>query len=369
MTKSTEMFFALLRLSIDEGSFDSSPVFSNAEKSDWEQLFELSARQGSILLTYGGLHRLSAETQPPRKLKLRWCANVVKGSERYDRYKRAIAKLSLLLSEKDIDLLIIKGVTISELYPVPYYREGGDVDVYLFGKAQQANDLISSKNIEVKLCIAKHSAFIFDGVVIENHYTFFDTNLSFQRESNLYQRMENMLTGMFSKDSCPMINSLNAHKLPPQAAALYLIGHTFRHFCSIDINIRQLCDWTVFFSKCAENIDRYLLESQIRTLGLKDFVTGVNAFCSDYLGFKPAFMIPSKKDAETERLILKMAMQYRVAPIIHIPAVGVLRHIAFRNRIYNRYLGPINLSEFLLPEVKSYFSYLLKRKRRSKSSK
>lgn len=363
MTKSTEMFFALLRLSINEGG-DSQPVFINAKDSDWEQLFALSARQGSILLTYGGLHHLSQESQPPRKLKLRWCANVVKGSERYDRYRRTIAKLSLLLSEKNIGLLIIKGVTISELYPVPCYREGGDVDIFLFGRARQANKLISSLGIKIKHSTSKHSAFMFDGVMVENHQTFFDTNLSFRRESRLYQKMEDMLTGMFSEKSCPTINLGSARKLPPQAAAFYMIGHTFRHFCCIDINVRQLCDWMVFFTASGKDIDNKLLAAQIRKLGIEDFVRGINAFCAIHLGFQPSFLRPGKKDMASAELILKMVMRYRVAPKIHVPVIGVLRYFVFRNRIYNKYLGRIGLSEFLLPELKSYFAYLLKRRRR-----
>ncbi len=368
MINSVNMFFSLLRLSLnaDKNKIDRcSSTFVGAESNDWEQLFELSVRQGVLLLCYGGLQYLPKESQPPRKLKLRWCVNVVKGCERYDHYKCIIAKLSNLLSENNIALLIIKGVTISELYPVPYFRESGDIDIYLFKKAEQANNLISSLGVKKEEGIEKHSIFIIDGIPIENHYTFFDTALQFQRESQLYQKMENMLHGMFSQNTCPTIKRDNIYQLPPQAAALYLIGHTFRHFCCLDVNIRQMCDWTIFFSKNEEYIDSELLASQIDELGLREFVCHINSFCSNYLGFNPYFIIPQKREAATEEFILKTIMRYRVNPKIHIPVFGVLRYLFRRNNIYRKYLGKVDITEFLLPEIKSYFAYLLKHRWRS----
>lgn len=363
MINPVDMFFSLLRLSLnaDKNNIDSDlSAFLNAGNEDWEQLFELSIRQGVLLLCYGGLQYLPKESQPPRNLKLRWCVNVVKGSDRYDHYKCVIAKLSTLLLENNISLLIIKGITISELYPVPYFRESGDIDIYLFKKAALANNLISSLGIKKEGEIEKHSTFILDGVPIENHYTFFDTTLQFQRESQLYQKMENILNSMFSEDTCPTIKGDNIYQLPPQAAALYLIGHTFRHFCCLDINIRQMCDWTIFFSENEEYIDNELLSSQINELGLSEFVCHINSFCSEYLGFNSYFITPQKKDATTENFILKTILRYRVNPKRHIPVFGVLSYLFRRNNIYRKYLGKVDIREFLLPEMKSYFVYLLK---------
>ena len=364
MTRSTEMFFGLIRMSIHGGETDESPAFVNAAKAYWGDLFALSARQGTVLLAYGGLQYLPDELQPPRKLKLRWCANVVKGSERYDHHRKVITKLSQLFSDNGISMAVLKGLSISGLYPVPYYREGGDIDVYLFGSADKADKLIASHGIEVSHNIPKHSAFIFDGLMVENHRTFFDTDLRFRRESEFYGKMEDMLSSMFSKGDCPAMELGHALRLPAQAAALYFIGHTFRHFCCTDINIRQLCDWTVFLTQCRPQIDSTLLSAQIKELGLESFVTGINSFCSTNLGFRPYFMVPDRPDTKSERTIMNMVMKYRTESNKRIPVIGVVRNIFFRNRLYKKYLGRIRPSEFLYPELKSYFSYLRKRVRR-----
>lgn len=363
MTELIDMLFTLLRLSLhtEENSTDNClSAFPNVNSEEWEQMFDLSVRQGVLLLSYGGLQYLPTELQPPRKLKLRWCVNVLKASERYDHYKSVISKLSNLLSENNISLLVIKGITISELYPVPYFRESGDIDIYLSGNTEQVNELISPLGIRKQGGIPKHSTFILDGIPIENHYTFFDTTLRFKRESQLYQKMENILDGMISESKYSPINIGNAYTLHPQVAALYFIGHTFRHFCCLDMNIRHMCDWTVFFSKSKKDIDMDLLAAQIKELGLEKFVRHINSFCSHYLGFKPYIIIPQRIDGESGEFIMKTVIQYRFIPKVHIPIFGVLCYLFRRNSIYKKYMGKVKVSEFLLPEIKNYFMYLLK---------
>jgi len=363
MTHHIDMFFALLRLSLNRGEEyinNSIPVFSHTDNKDWDLLFNLSVRQGVLLLSYGGLQYLPVKYQPSHKLKLRWCVNVIKGRERYEHYESVIAKLSNLFSDNSIDLLIIKGITISELYPIPYFRESGDIDIYLSDEAEQANELILSLGMRKEGGIPKHSTFVVEGVPIENHYTFFDTVLEFKKEGLLYQKMENILKSMLFEKKRLSPDYDNVSQLSPQAAALHFIGHTFRHFCSLDMNIRQMCDWTMFFSKYEKNIDIELLSSQVKELGLEKFVCHINAFCSGYLAFRTYFMHPSEADKKASEFILKTIMQYRVVPPIHIPVFWVLQYLFRRNIIYKRYLGKVNNSEFLFPELKSYFKYLFR---------
>ena len=310
------------------------------------------------------------EEQPPRKLKLRWVANVVRGNERWAHYKQVVRDLSNLLSERGLSPVIMKGSTISALYPVPWHREGGDIDIYLFGEGGRANELASSLGIKVHHPTAKHSAFVFRGVTVENHRSFFDTGSLFRREGALYKKMERMLTGMITPESCPEIDLGSARGLPPGAAALFLVGHTFRHFCGVDINARHLCDWVVFFDKHKKEIDSKVLKHQIEELHLEKFVTAINSFCRAHLGFEPALFAGDddpasrKRERRSERFILRMITRYRLVPRVHIPVAGVLRHLFFRNRIYNEYLARIAPSEFLLPELKRYVLWLTTRFRR-----
>lgn len=358
MTKQRMMFFALLRMSIFGNRSEDLSVFTNAKTADWDEIFALSTRQGVIQLAYGGLQYLPAEIHPPRKLKLRWCANVIKGNERYDRYQNTVHKLSLLFSQHHIPLLIMKGVSIAQYYPIPHYREGGDIDVYLFNNAEKADTLISSLGINVSHLVPKNSSFIFDEIMIENHRTFFDTELRFKRERELFRKMEIMLTDMLSNGDCPKLGIGEVRKLPEQVAALYMVGHLFRHFCCLDINCRQLCDWTVFFTTIQDRIDNTLFMQQVRELDLEQFVNDINSFCSAYLGFQPTITYSKKINRKAEKCILKILLRYRTSMKINIPTIAPILSIFRRNSLYKQYLKQISISDFLFPELKSYITYV-----------
>jgi hypothetical protein len=119
----------------------------------------------------------------------------------------------------------------------------------------------------------------------------------------------------------------------------------------------------MFFEKTP--IDYDLLGCQISELGLDRFVAAINAFCAEHLGFSPPFFVGGREKG-SRRLIAKMIRRYRHPRRIHIPVAGSVGRIFFRNRLYNRFLKKIAPTEFLFPELKSYFLWLLNRRKRPK---
>ncbi len=374
MTKLLKAYFALLRLGIggdpggDPAVHDSATdpsaevaLFTTGGPIDWERLFALSARQGTLLLTWAGVGHLPPEAQPPRRLKLRWVANVVKGSERHVRRTEVVAALSTMFTDAGIDTVVLKGLSLSRLYPVPSYREGGDIDVWLLGAATNADRLVAARGMSVQHPSPKHSAFIFEGAMVENHRTLFDTTLPLEREADLYRLLERAVTELVTHRTSPPLGIGTARELPAEAAALFLVGHTFRHFCEEGINARQLCDWVVFFRHHAATLDRGLVERRLRELGLERFAGAINAWCAAHLGATPTFAATADAgadDTKSDRLITRMVERYRRTSHVHIPVAGSLRHLLRRRHIYDTYLAKTRFSEFLGPELRRYFAWL-----------
>ncbi len=329
---------------------------------DWDSLFALSARQGTLLLTWAGVGHLPPDEQPERRLKLRWVANVVKGSERHVRRQEVVSALSAMFSEAGIDTLVLKGLSLSRLYAVPYFREGGDIDVWLFGDSHKADHLVATRGVAVQHPSPKHSAFVFEGATVENHRTLFDTALPFVREAALYRHLERMVTSLTTLRTAPPLGVGTARELPPPAAALFLVGHTFRHFCEEGVNARQMCDWVVFFRHHATTLDHHILEYRLRELGLDRFAGAINSWCAAHLGFTPTFSAAAG-DPQSDRLITRMIERYRRTSHVHIPVAGSLCHLLRRRRIYDTYLGKSRFSEFLGPELRRYFAWLAGRLR------
>jgi hypothetical protein len=187
LKKYEEMLFALLRASLHERVPEES-YFAEASVKDWWQCYRLAARQGVKALAWDGIVKLPSELMPPKEVKLSWATGVMKYEEVYKRYCQTADELSHLYAEHGISTMLMKGVGISALYPVPSHREGGDIDIYTYSadttkmSHEEANNLadqlMKDRGIEVDVENYKHSNFYYKGIPIENHKCFLNVHES-----------------------------------------------------------------------------------------------------------------------------------------------------------------------------------------------
>lgn len=93
----------------------------------------------------------------------------------YEEHKNVVRALSAFYGQHNIKMLLMKGYGSSLDYPVPEHRPTGDLDIYLFGHKERADELISNRRgISVDRNYGFHSRFQLNGVTVENHSQFFD---------------------------------------------------------------------------------------------------------------------------------------------------------------------------------------------------
>lgn len=137
MTLEERYLFLLIRAGINtdtpaEDVPDSSP--------DWPKIYALAARQGVLAVAWDGLqsicrgNRLDSECRPDKALELKWAYNVRIIEQRYARQQRAAQHLAKILAEENISTMILKGLSLSRLYPIPQHRPCGDIDIWLYGR-------------------------------------------------------------------------------------------------------------------------------------------------------------------------------------------------------------------------------------------
>lgn len=61
---------------------------------------------------------------------------------RYELYRRAIAELAGFYGEYGLKMMILKGYTCSLDWPKPEHRPCGDIDIWQFGKQNEADAFI-----------------------------------------------------------------------------------------------------------------------------------------------------------------------------------------------------------------------------------
>ena len=242
-----ERIFALLRTALNGEACEAS-LFIGMTSEAWKELHKMSVQQGVAALVWDGVNQLPEAVRPPKSIWINWSLNTEKTEKRFARYCRTADQLASLYAESDIPMMQMKGTGLAECYPKPEHREGGDIDIYLFGQYKRANRLIEEQGIAVDTNDKKHHKFYYQRIPVENHIHFLNIhNLAIDRilEDELLRILQ---TG--ADKPTHSANPATPHVLlpPPDFNALFLMRHAIGHFALEGIALRHLCDWVCFLS-------------------------------------------------------------------------------------------------------------------------
>ena len=177
-------------------------------------------------------------------------------------YDKAIDVLSLFeekLSSFGINMMVLKGLGLASLYPHPRNRSFSDIDVYYYDDYDKVKTLLLDK-FKIKLkdrVYDHHSSFIYDGIMLENHYDFIDTHAyaSHKKFEELLKKLakEEKETKLNFKDSKGRDFLVNA----PGAMLnlLFNLNHLGSHFAGEVISIRHLLDWYFIWKTSIDKVD------------------------------------------------------------------------------------------------------------------
>ena len=239
--------FALLRAGVRSGD---TPDIGGLTDDRWRELYTAASSQGVSALVWDGIRRLPPESQPSRELRLRWAYNVERIERRYGQQRRRAAELAAAYAEAGIRTVVLKGLAVSRLYPVPEHRPCGDLDCFLCGDYERGNRVAEQVGAEVKRDFYKHSHIVFRGLTVENHR--FCTAV---RGSRRAKRFERHLQRLLAEGPLSCIPETALLVPPPDFNALFLVKHALSHFLTEGISLRHLCDWAVFIDREGDAVD------------------------------------------------------------------------------------------------------------------
>lgn len=269
---------------------------------NWQSLYPLAIHQGISAILLDAIGLLPSETRPPMPMLLQWIGQSTMMERMYVRHWKRIGELADFYKQQGIRMLLLKGYGCSLCYPKPEHRPTGDIDVYLFGKKDEADALIEKElGVKVHREYHKHSTFNYDGVEVENHAKFID---DVSHKSNI--RFEQILMSVLDKKEflpSPIDNIL----LPsPTFNALFLLRHTGEHFASNEITLRHVLDVGTFFQKYHSQIDWALAFNVYKEERMLRFFNAIATICVEYLGIDAACFASADKQY-TYQLVTALA--------------------------------------------------------------
>lgn len=260
--------------------------YDNLEKEDidWPALKNLADKQGLMAIVLDGIECLPEENRQPQLLLLNWIGEVMLSYEnRYNLYKRTIAEMAAFCNSHGLKMMVLKGYACSLYWPKPNHRPCGDIDIWQFGKQNEADALlISEKGIKVDNSHHHHMVFIWGKFMVENHYDFINVH---SRKPNI--ELEKIFKELGKDDS--HFVELGGEKIylpSPNLHVLFLMCHLVAHFTSVSITLRQVLDWAFFVEKNTKEVDWEWLDNLLEKYHMKEFFNLINAICVEDLGFE-----------------------------------------------------------------------------------
>ena len=324
INKDTLYFFRLIRSGAGLGA---APVSDTADTAvtpgSWERIYRMAADHGLSAVVWDGICRLPAAQQPPRETRIRWALSAEKLEERYRHQQQTASKLAARFSEEGLRMLLLKGLGLSRDYPIPEHRECGDIDIYLYGQSDKGDRVLHEIGAHLYFDVPKHSEYVWDGVLIENHRTILNV-----RRNRTERELNAVLVRLLEKEGT---HGLAPGIQAPRATfnAIFLIRHAAVHFQKEGIVLRHLCDWACFLTRHWDEIDHALFRTAMEDYRMDRFADLMTAAAVEYLGAE----VPGP-ECEAGMLGRFMEEVLTLSPMPDKPLPRLLRKLSgpYRNR-------------------------------------
>ena len=238
MLKQQKIFFDFLRFCI--GSAKEIP--DSLKEADWKELYAIAQKQCLVGVLFDGIKKLPTEHVGMKKeLLLQWMAESQMLEKANVRLNDAAIQVSEWLRKKGFRTCILKGQGNALMYPNPYSRTPGDIDIWVEGGDKRVISFVRSISPHEKACYHHIEFPSYKGVEVEVHYrpSFL---LCFWHNRKLQKYYERVKEEQFSHRV--MLGKQGEIAIPTaEFNLIFQLTHIFSHLMNEGIGLRQLVDY------------------------------------------------------------------------------------------------------------------------------
>ena len=238
MLKQQKIFFDFLRFCI--GSAKEIP--GSLKEVDWKELYRIAQKQCLVGVLFDGIKKLPAEHVGMKKeLLLQWMAESQMLENANVRLNDAAIQVSEWFRKKGFRTCILKGQGNALMYPNPYSRTPGDIDIWVEGGDKRVISFVRSISPHEKACYHHIEFPSYKGIEVEVHYrpSFL---LCFWHNRKLQKYYERVKEEQFSHRV--MLGEQGEIAIPTMEFNLiFQLTHIFSHLMNEGIGLRQLLDY------------------------------------------------------------------------------------------------------------------------------
>ena len=238
MKKQLQIFFDFLRFCIGSDS----EIPSSLKDADWKELYAIAKKQCLVGVLFDGIKKLPAEhVGMEKELLLHWMAESQMLEKANVRLNDAAIQVSEWFRKKGFRTCILKGLGNALMYPNPYSRTPGDIDIWVEGGDKRVISFVRSISPHEKACYHHIKFPSYKGVEVEVHYrpSFL---LCFRHNRKLQKYYGMVKEEQFSHRV--MLGEQGEIAIPTaEFNLIFQLTHIFSHLMNEGIGLRQLVDY------------------------------------------------------------------------------------------------------------------------------
>lgn len=290
MEKYYAIFFEFLRFCI--GSESEQP--SSLKEADWKELYRIAQKQALMGILFDGIQRLSSSDMGiSRDLLLQWMAQCQMLEKANVQLNDAAIQVSEWFRKKGFRTCILKGQGNALMYPNPYSRTPGDIDIWVEGGDKRVISFVRSISPHEKACYHHIEFPSYKGVEVEVHYrpSFL---LCFWHNRRLQKYYERVKEKQFSHRIT--LGEQGEVAIPTaEFNLIFQLTHIYAHLMNEGIGLRQLMDY-YFVLLHADIKDLAELQRNLKHFGLWKFAGAIMYIMQEVFGMPASrLIVPSNE--------------------------------------------------------------------------
>lgn len=293
MKKQQKIFFDFLRFCI--GSVKEIP--DSLKEADWKELYAIAKMQCLVGVLFDGIKKLPAEhSLSPTSGFLPSIGAAIPSSSPHVRLNDAAIQVSEWFRKKGFRTCILKGQGNALMYPNPYSRTPGDIDIWVEGGDKRVISFVRSISPHEKACYHHIEFPSYKGIEVEVHYrpSFL---LCFWHNRKLQKYYERVKEEQFSHRV--MLGEQGEIAIPTtEFNLIFQLTHIFSHLMNEGIGLRQLVDYYYLISMLSVNCEMLTsLQKELKELGLWKFAGAIMYIMHEVFGMPASRLIvpPNEK--------------------------------------------------------------------------
>ena len=315
MLKQQKIFFDFLRFCI--GSAKEIP--DSLKEADWKELYAIAKKQALLGVLFYGIQRLPKELAPEQKRLMQWMVMAEMIRKQNIKLFQDSVKVCQNFEKEGFANCILKGQGNALLYPDPYMRTPGDIDIYLTGGRKRVMQYIN-KVCPNQVMRYHHVDFPVMKTAIEVHFT--PSYMFFPIHNSRMQKWFKEVMGEQCNHRVSLPDGYGEIHVPQVSFnVIYILSHLYRHIFTEGIGLRQLLDyyfvllkWHTDLTNLTDsnkslpqmtliNTDLDALRHKLKYLGLWKFAGAVMYVLHEVFGLSEDRMIAPMDEREGRFLL------------------------------------------------------------------